>query len=123
VTQPVLDFTAHQDQLARDAGMARATAHANTDHTAWSERAYAALVNYCCFTPRFAGHELIAAAELAGVPRVDGRAWGSVFVRAAKAGLIQKAGFTINPHRHQSPTPVWISLICGQAQEGSAHAA
>lgn len=121
MTQGALDWTATQDQADRDRGMARATAHANADHRAWSELAYAFLVRYARTTATFAGYELIEAAKTAGaVPERRGskptdrspdKAWGSIFVRAAKAGLIQRVGYAQHPTRHGSPTPRWRSLI------------
>lgn len=124
MTQQLLDWTKQQDLAARDEGMSRSTAHANADHKAWAERAYAFLVRYCSRAAEFAGFEVIAAAYASGdVPRLQGKdaadrspdkAWGSIFVRAGKNGLIRRIGYAAHPTRHHSPTPKWRSLIYNQ---------
>lgn len=43
----------------------------------------------------------------------DGRAWGSVVMRAAKAGIIKRIGYAPmkSPNCHANPKSVWRSLV------------
>lgn len=82
-------------ELRRDTGIARAAARADRECPKWTDTAFEVLTIYCgLFGP---GHEfhcesLRERAVTHGVlpDPPDGRAWGSVFRRAARAGLIEK---------------------------------
>ncbi|MGE3149128.1 MAG: hypothetical protein AB7K04_08685, partial [Pseudorhodoplanes sp.] len=39
----------------------------------------------------------------------DARAWGGAFRRAARDGVIRRAGYGVSLRRNQSPTPHWQS--------------
>lgn len=97
----------------RDEGIDRAVAHADQVLPRWADKAYEAL---CCFlevtlkTDQFNSEPVIEYAYSIGVPKPpDGRAWGGVFMRAARAGLIVKVGYgpTRNPKHHKDISALW----------------
>lgn len=101
-------------ELRRDAGIARAAAHADRVCPNWTDTAFDMLATYCrIYGP---GHEfhcesLRERAEGHGVvpEPPDGRAWGNVFRRAAREGLIRKTGrYVLAKSSNLSPKPVWI---------------
>lgn len=94
-------------------GMARATAHAEADTPGWSGLALAFLTAYAGQHETFTGHEVVTASRMAGaVPDASGKAWGSVFTKAARAGIIAKTGrFVADPNRHGCPVPTWQSRM------------
>jgi hypothetical protein len=103
-------------EIRRDAGIARAAARADRECPKWTDTAYQFLVAYCrIYGP---GHELHCEAmrELAvkhgAIPEPpDGRAWGHVFRRAARAGLIRKTGrYVLAKSSNLSPKPIWAVL-------------
>lgn len=93
--------------LQRDIGMAQAEAHAERISPQWSLDAYAFLLDFACrHDGTFTSEDVrrAAPAELdCGVPK----AWGPVFLRAARAGVIAKVGYGIAQQRHASPTVLW----------------
>ena len=98
-------------ETLRDAGILEAVEHADAVTPRWSERAFDALVDFLR-APRagFMAEDVRAYAENRGLPvPPDPRAWGGVFQPAARAGLIQKAGYDTsrNAHAHLRPTQVW----------------
>lgn len=99
----------------RDDGMDRAAAHADAVHGGWSNFAYDILLRYA------EKHEVFMAEDVREFARVvdgfedppDGRAWGSVVMRAAKAGIIKRIGYAPmkSPNCHANPKSVWRSLV------------
>jgi hypothetical protein len=94
--------------MARDAGMAQALSHAEDDCPRWGEVAYAAL---CLFAGRnhgpFTSFQFREwAADCISSPSTP-KAFGSIFARAARAGIIRKIGYQPHPERHASPTVLW----------------
>ena len=78
-------------------GADRAAAHADRVHGSWSDIAWQFLVQF--------GQSRKA------VPLPpDGRAWGSIFMRASKAALIRRIGYAPmkDPKCHANPKAVWI---------------
>jgi hypothetical protein len=99
-------------ELRRQVGMARATAHAEADHEGWSDHAFAFLTRYAAAHDTFMGWQVVQAARDSGaVPEASRKAWGAIFVRAATAGVITKAGYAPDPNRNQNPAPVWQSRL------------
>ena len=114
MSQVVVPPTKRQlSNAARDDGISRAIAHADAVHPDWGDRAFAELHRYIApmhAGARLTGEEIREFAELHGVPRPpDKRAWGNVMLRAARAGLIRKIGWTTasDPKTHCNPISLW----------------
>lgn len=106
----------HEATAARDAGIATAIDHADAVTPAWSERAFVELQAAIAMRRRanpgltFMAEDVRRFAERRGLPAPpDPRAWGGVLQRAARAGLIVKAGYgeSANPQAHLRPTAMW----------------
>lgn len=101
----------------RDSGMARAADHANAETPGWTEAAFEFLE--ACAKVRaapFLAEEVIEMAKAAHLaPPPDGRAWGGVFRRAARSGVIAKAGFAPAKTSNCSPKVLWQSRIVRSA--------
>lgn len=97
----------------RDDGIARAVDHADRVSHAWSVLAYQTLIEYLNFTHNVVGDDLAFLAEdftgyalARHVPKPpDNRAFGAIIQRAARAGLIVKAGY--REDRYCSPKTLW----------------
>ena len=100
----------------RDEGMGRALDHAEREMVSWGETAFSYLVWYAETHDKFPAWFATQAADLTGaVPAPPTRkAWGSIFIRAARTGVIRKDGYRADPNRHANPCPVWASLIYKQ---------
>lgn len=108
--QLTIDFA--EARAARDAGMSKALRHAERIDDEWPDAALGFLYRYARAHEHFISEEATAEAERLGYGSpADGRAWGGVFKRAAREGIIQRAGFGISKRRHLSPTPLWRSLV------------
>lgn len=84
-------------KAARDAGIQQAANNAEEAHENWGAAADEALRVFIAAKrgtgKAFTSEEVRNSIAAAGVPTPPHlRAWGSVFVRAARAGLIEKAG-------------------------------
>lgn len=105
--QTEIDFTG-KDLM--EAGIDQAVSHADAVSPAWSDTAYAFLLEYAATEREFMAEDVRAAAagKVAQPPSL--RAWGGVMLRAAKAGLITKIGFrsVSNPKAHCATGGVWI---------------
>jgi hypothetical protein len=101
----------------RDSGIARAADHANAETSGWTEIAFDFLE--ACAKVRaapFLAEDVIEMAKAAHLPEPpDGRAWGGVFQRGARRGLIQKAGFAPAKTSNCSPKVLWQSRIARAA--------
>lgn len=102
-----LDYTAAR--AARDNGMRRALEHAEREHDGWKHEAYEALVAYARTHREFTSEQFRADTGMQS-PTTP-KAFGAVFQRAARAGVITKRGFAIAKERHLSPCPLWESQI------------
>lgn len=98
-------------RTGRDTGMARSTAHADDCHADWSSMAYFALRNFIRHhKANFTAEEARGWAHTKGLPMPpDGRAWGSVFLRAAREKLIRKASYRQATGKacHMHPVTLW----------------
>lgn len=97
MNQPGFDWEAAR--AARDDGIRRAAQHAEDVTPKWGDRAYAVLIDYLTKPPAFTDcftseqvREHGALLKLPDPPHL--RAWGGVFQRAARAGVIVKTGTT-----------------------------
>lgn len=104
--QLAIDFDSARS--ARDTGMQQAAMHAEIVSEGWSHRAFSALILFAMMQQGgFTSYDFrMAVKETLDAPPTD-KAFGPVFSRAAKAGIIRKTGYTQHPERHCSPTPVW----------------
>ena len=109
--QDTFDF--EQARRERDAGIKRATDHANRVEPRWADTAYAFLEGYAARHASFTSEDVrIAGAGLIPEPP-DKRAFGGVMLRAARGGLIAHHGFAVarDPRVHCNTVRVWRSLI------------
>lgn len=108
-----LDAIAEGERL-RDRGMQRAVDHADKETPQWSVKAYNLFLTWLKEgRPRkhFKGEDFRIYCELGELiekPPSD-RAYGSIMIRAAKAGLIKKIGHatTVNPKAHRCFCSLW----------------
>lgn len=114
MSQISIDFEAPTAHVARQLGaigMGRASEHADRVMPGFSENAFAYLkawVSWRAVGDPFAGEEVVANARDDGIAPPDGRAWGSVFTRASRAGLIRRSA-TLFPRTkgHGTKSPGW----------------
>lgn len=96
---------------ARDTGVRQAAEHAEQDVAGWGDAAYDMLKRYARHNSRFISENCTAWAAEQGFVTLVPKAWGQVFRRAAKDGLIVRIGSGTSLRRHCSPTPLWSSAI------------
>lgn len=98
-------------RAARDEGIHRAIEHANADGSGWSDLAYAFLRLFLRTHRFFISEDVSDASKLAGMtqPPTD-RAWGAIYVRAAREKLIVQDGTGRSRRRHSSICPRWRTL-------------
>lgn len=103
----------NEAQTLRDNGIIRAVNHADRVHSNWSDNAFDALKSFANLLGRgeHLTSELVRAhAEFHGLPTPpDKRAWGAVMLKAARAKLIVKKGWTTatDPKVHCNPVSLW----------------
>jgi hypothetical protein len=98
-------------RVARDQGMQQAKDHADAKKWGWSEEAYWILVKYIREhdTP-FMIEEVRQYADKLGFDAPPSqRSWGSIVVRAVKAGLIERKGYgqVSNVKAHMANASIW----------------
>lgn len=101
-------------RAARDSGIQQAAQHAEEVVPKWGDRAYSMLLDYLTkppqFTRAFTAEDVREHAQRLSLPEPPHlRAWGAVFQRAARAGLIEKDGVTEAraKHVHCAIITVW----------------
>lgn len=108
-------FERVSSQGLADIGMASAVAHADAKQPNWSDDAVSEVRFYATFNREFLGEEVRQwAHERQGLSKPPKAcAWGAVMVRAARDGLIERAGYrtTSIPPQHAKPAVLWRSLI------------
>lgn len=97
--------------LARDSGMAQALGHAEREAPDWGSVALAFVHKYARSHAQFVAEDCIAAAIAWGLASPVPKAWGPVFRRAARLGIITRVGYEPSKRRHCSPTPLWHSNV------------
>lgn len=105
-TQGEIDFTGAE---LRDIGMKQATDNANEKIPSWSELAYKFLLSYINCHKEFMAEDVRKASEGIVPEPPHKRAWGSIFVKAAKNKLIISNGTrkVNNPKAHCANAAVW----------------
>ena len=93
----------------RDKGIKQAIDNADDTHERWSEKAYKFLTNWIKTQYEFMTEDVRLASEKEIPIPPSNRAWGGIVVRAARAGLINKVGFSNvkNPKAHHTPASIW----------------
>ena len=93
----------------RDKGIKQAIDNADDTHERWSEKAYKFLTNWIKTQYEFMTEDVRLASEKKIPIPPSNRAWGGVVVRASKAGLITRVGFSNvkNAKAHSTPATVW----------------
>jgi hypothetical protein len=108
-------------ELERDLGMARSLSHQSQVVPEWGELAYAFLVNYAREHASFISEDVATEYARTTLPQViSPRAWGPVYQRAARAGIIAKDGYGTATSRHLSPCPRWRSRLAIHALQEAA---
>ena len=99
-------------RAAAEIGMRMALEHAERDVQNWGDLAYLFLEQFCRSHATFISEDVSDASKSWGLvqPHTD-RAWGSVYRRAIKSGLIVQDGTGRSRRRHWSICPKWRSLI------------
>lgn len=99
----------------RDAGINTAARHADEQSPRWVDRATELLTEYARQHRVINSERVRGYAASRGLPHPpDGRAWGAVMQRAARAGWIRKTGryeTAEDPKVHCNPVAVWESLL------------
>lgn len=111
--QLTIDFAAAK--AARDAGIQAATDHADAVSPKWSDVAYGYLHNFACTAESFTSEDVRTAAyasEAVPTPPNE-RAWGGVFMRAARNGVLLRDGYDTarDPKVHCNVVTRWRSLV------------
>jgi len=93
----------------RDLGMNTALMNAESKNEGWGEEAYSFLVKYSKTNKQFLAEDVRVASENSVPEPPNKRAWGSIFVRANKEGIIRRIGFleVNNPKAHRTPASLW----------------
>jgi len=93
----------------RDKGIKQAINNADDTHEKWSEKAYKFLTDYIKSHHEFMTEDVRVASEKKIPIPPSNRAWGGIILRASKAGLITRVGFSSvkNVKAHRTPATVW----------------
>ena len=93
----------------RDKGIKKAVDNANDTHEKWSDKAYKFLVGYIKSHQEFMTEDLRLDSEKEIPKPPSNRAWGGIILRAVRAGLIHRVGFSNvkNVKAHRTPATVW----------------
>lgn len=111
---PLLDYAerSKEAERLRERGMGMAVDHADAVHADWRESAFDFLVAFAQAREFFISEDVSNHSKTVGFPQPPtDRAWGSVYTRAAKKGLIVKDGIGRSLRRHASICPRWRSLV------------
>jgi hypothetical protein len=110
---PILDIK--QGRENRDLGIKRSIEKANRDNPGWADKAYEFLQEFLKDrTEPFLGEDVRAAAAMKEdfeFPE-NAKSWGSIMVRAKKAGLIKSIGYAPvkNPKANATPSTLWVKV-------------
>jgi hypothetical protein len=100
-------------EALRDAGIKKAVDHANETFPdpEWSKQAYSFLLNFLTVhdNQEFTSEQIRIQADGIVPEPPDPRAWGGVFIRASKSGLIVACGWSIGKRKecHMGPKRLW----------------
>ena len=105
-------FNWAEGQARRDDGMARAAEAQEREVAGWGERAYQAIVTLAHARPTVHVDDVLGIFD---EPPQHPTAWGTVWSRALKAGIIERSGMTRqsrDPRKHRHVYPVYRSRVC-----------
>lgn len=94
----------------RDEGMARSLDNATKDNPEWAEMAFSALLSFAeGYGKPFMAEEVRVWACWIPNPKSK-RAWGAIFSKAARKGIIRKIGYgqVMNPKAHCANACMWV---------------
>lgn len=108
--QLTMDFQAARE--ARDEGIRTAVEHAESVTPRWADKAFDLLCQHARANAEFTSEDVRFAAKDSITAPPDGRAWGGIFQRAARAGIIARAGFVQarDPKVHCNVVTLWRSM-------------
>lgn len=111
MTQPDLLSWREAESKAAD-GISRSVDHADRKEPNWSDRALEILASYArCCPGQFMAEDVRDNSDRAGLPKPpDPRAWGAVFQRARKSGLIEMVGYAPAKSSNCSPKTLWSAV-------------
>lgn len=103
-----LDLIAYAEQR-RDHGIQRAVDHAEREQEGWTDFALSLLRFYASrqSDPFLAEQFVEHCTGLIALPP-DGRAWGGVFKRAARLGIIRRVGYAPAKSSNLAPKCTWV---------------
>ena len=93
----------------RNEGIKKAIDNADDTHERWSEKAYKFLTNWIKTQYEFMTEDVRIASEKEIPKPPSNRAWGGIILRAVRAGLVHRVGFSSvkNIKAHRTPATVW----------------
>lgn len=110
-------FALHPPRQRARVGMQRAADAADRLHADWTESAYRFLKDFARTHAKFIGEDVSDAHIAAGLPQPgDLRAWGGLYQKAQKSGIIAHVGYGWS-RRRCSETKQYESQIYGMAAQ------
>ena len=98
----------------RDTGIKISMDNADRKIEAWTDQAYNFLLKYTKTNNEFMAEDVRNASHGIIPTPPSNRAWGGIFVRAAKNKIIQRKGFknVTNSKAHCTPATLWGVVSC-----------
>lgn len=96
-------------EILRDIGIEQSMTSAETHCERWTHHAYKFLLSYIKSNSEFMAEDVrMASKGFVEIPPSN-RAWGGIFVKAVKSGLIKRKGFrnVTNAKAHCTPATLW----------------
>ena len=107
-----MDFSEARERA--ETGMALAEEKANNDKWGWSDDALHGIETYCTAhsDDQFLAEDVRAWCEEMGIVDTpeNGKAWGAVFRRAARLGVIRNVGYAPSKSSNMSPKVLWTAV-------------
>ena len=96
-------------QELRDIGISQSMENADKQCNDWTYYAYQFLLNYTKSNKEFMAEDVRIESKGIVEEPPSKRAWGGIFVKAVKSGLIKRKGFmnVKNPKAHCTPATLW----------------
>lgn len=111
MTEPQLDWLTVSAAVKRrrDAGIRKASEHAEDKSAGWNERAFAELKHFVAqrHGAPFLAEQFVQWVQFKIPAAPDGRAFGGVMQRAAREGVVVKAGYGLASTSNGSPKVLW----------------